>query len=157
MRARAGTKNFQDQAGAIDNLRLPAPFKVALLHWAQCRIYNDKPDRVFCDRRAQRFNIPGPEQGRRHGPRQSHRLGAHNLQVDGTRQSHRLFKMRLKRAPWCLGTATRYGPYRGIDDERALRRGGYGGFGVAQNSLDSLPPSKSWIGCAGITVEIACL
>jgi hypothetical protein len=44
-----------------------------------------------------------------------------------------------------------------MDDERTPRRGGYSEFGVAQNSFGSLPPSKSWIGCVGMTVEIACL
>ena len=157
MCARAGTENLKDQAGAVDDLGLPASFQVPLLHRGQHRIDNDKPDCVFRDDRAQHLDVPGTEQGRRYGACQSDCLGADNLQVDGARQSDRFFEMRLKRALWRLGTATRYGSYRGIDDERALRRGGYGGFGIIQNSFGSLPPSKSWIGCAGMTVEIACL
>src|SRR6185369_14296793 len=38
-----------------------------------------------------------------------------------------------------------------------LGRVGVGFFATAQSSPPSLPPSNSWIGCAGMTVEIACL
>src|ERR1043165_4148434 len=44
-----------------------------------------------------------------------------------------------------------------MNDQRAAGRGGGRGFAAAQSSPPSRPPSNSWIGCAGITVEIACL
>jgi hypothetical protein len=48
-----------------------------------------------------------------------------------------------------------------MNDERAVgpqgAKGGGRGVGAAQSSSPSRLPSNSWIGCAGITVEIACL
>ena len=157
MSARAGAENLKDQSGAVDNLGLPAPFKIALLHRAQRRVNDNKPDLVFRDNRAQRLDVPGAEQGCRYGASQSDGLGAHNIQIDGTRQSDRFFETGIKRALWRPRNCGSDGICRRMDNERAPRRGGYGEFGVAQNSFGSLPPSKSWIGCAGMTVEIACL
>jgi len=48
-----------------------------------------------------------------------------------------------------------------MNDERAAGRSTVGErqpvFSRARGSSPSLPGSNSWIGCAGITVEIACL
>ena len=47
MGARARAEDFEDQAGAVDDLGLPAPFEIALLHRAQRRVDDDQPDRRF--------------------------------------------------------------------------------------------------------------
>ena len=45
MGAGALAEDLQDQPGAVDDLGLPAPFEIALLHRRQRRVDDDKPDR----------------------------------------------------------------------------------------------------------------
>jgi hypothetical protein len=85
-----------------------------------------------------------------------------DVEVDSPRQPDRFFEPRLDRP---LSASTRIlatGRFRcRMDDEgtavvgRAL--GDFYGSGGDQGSPNSLFPSNNWIGCAGITVEMACL
>jgi hypothetical protein len=49
-------ENLQDQARPVDDLGLPAPFEIALLHRAQRRVDHDEPDVVFADQLAEVFD-----------------------------------------------------------------------------------------------------
>src|SRR5262249_10913416 len=101
-------------------------------------------------------DIAAAEQRRRDRPHNPDDLGADDIERDCPRQPDSLFEPGIARASGRLKAAGRGSFRRRMDDERAAgRRSGF--FGAAQSSSCSLAPSKSWIGCAGITVEIACL
>src|SRR5215472_1129550 len=88
-----------------------------------------------------------------------------DFEVDRARQRDRLVEPRLDRSSVgrTMGGLARSSPSRRlrrrVHDERPNRTAGTVCC-VAwtdQGSPNSLLPSNSWIGCAGITVEIACL
>src|SRR3954465_12944060 len=158
MRAGALAEDFEDEAGAVDDLGLPAAFEVALLHRGERRIDGDKADIIVGDDAAQHLDIPAAERGR--GARRSHPddLGANHIEVDGPGEPCRLREPCLGRARRRFGGAAGADGFGGrMNDQRAAGRGGGRGFAAAQSSPPSRPPSNSWMGCAGITVEIACL
>ena len=161
MGARPRAENFEDQAGAVDDLGLPAPFEIALLHRAQRAVDDDEPDLVFADQPAQILDGPAAEQAAGARPRDPGDLGAHDVEVDGPRQTDRLLEPGLDRAAWrsrrlpagaAISAPDGQRARAGRNAVRAIRR-----VCAAQGSAISLPASNSWIGCPGITVEIACL
>jgi hypothetical protein len=56
MRAGPLAENLQDQACPVDDLCLPAPLEIALLHRAQRGVDDDEPDVVFADQLAEAFD-----------------------------------------------------------------------------------------------------
>ena len=157
MGAGALTKDFENQAGAVDNLGLPAAFQIALLYRRERPVDDDKTNRVLGNQFPQFLDIAAAEQGARRRPRDAHDFGAHDLEIDGARQADGLVETSLERARRAIGQRPRRGFRRGMDDEGAIGARGCRGVEAAQSSSPSRLPSKSWIGCAGITVEIACL
>src|SRR4051812_36031706 len=105
MRAGALAEDFEDEAGAVDDLGMPAAFEVALLNRAEGSVDDDQTDCVVGDDFAQLLDIAAAEQCRRYRTVDAHALGAHDLQVDRTRQSDRLVETRLQRAPRHLRAA----------------------------------------------------
>src|ERR1700722_7372523 len=99
MGAGARAKDFQDQAGAIDDLGLPAPLQVALLHRRQRAVDDDQADLLLGDRLAQRIDAALAEQRSRYGPREAHDLAADHVEVDGAREADRLVEPRVERSP----------------------------------------------------------
>ncbi len=97
MGAGARPEDFENEAGAVDHLGLPAPFEVALLHRAQRRVDDDEPDRIVGDDRAQALDLAAAEQCRRHRPRDAHDLGADDIALDRPRQRHRLVEASIER------------------------------------------------------------
>jgi hypothetical protein len=49
-------ENLKDQARPVDDLGLPAPFEIALLHRAQRSVDDDEPDVIFADQLAEVFD-----------------------------------------------------------------------------------------------------
>ena len=117
---------FENEAGAVDHLGLPAPFEVALLHRAHRRIDDDQPDAVVGDDCAQALDIAAAEQGRRHRPRNPHNLGADHLEVDRAGEPDRLIEAGVERTCPALQVAGGSGFRRRMNDERAAGRCGGG-------------------------------
>jgi hypothetical protein len=112
-------KYFEDEAGAVDHLGLPAPLEVALLHRAYRRVDDDEPHFVVGDESAQGLDIAAAEQRRRHRPGDPHDLGANHLELDRPREPDRLVEARLGRASRRLGMAGRSRLCRRMNDQRA--------------------------------------
>ena len=159
--ARPRAKNFKDQTGAVNNLRLPAPFEIALLHWAQYAIKDNHADRVFADQFAEVFQGPAPKEIAWPRTSDSGDLGTNDVEADRSRQTDGFLQSsrdQTARHRCRLLTGGRF--RRWMYDEGATGRGTVSadsGLYAAQDSAISLLGSNSWIGCPGITVEIACL
>src|SRR6266478_2494881 len=98
MGARPLTEYFEDQAGPVDDLRLPAPFEVALLHRAQPGIDDDEPDVVFADQLAEVFDSAAAQQTARARARDAGDLGAHHIEADRLGEPDRFFQPCFDRA-----------------------------------------------------------
>ena len=157
MSAGALSEDFEDEPGAVDHLGLPAPFEVALLHRAERGVDDDEANRALSNDGAQILDIAAAEQRRRDRPRNAHDLRADDVEVDRPRQRDRLVEAGFERAPGILNAADSARLRRRMNDEGAAGRRDRWREAAVQSSSGSLPPSNSWIGCAGITVEIACL
>ena len=77
--------------------------------------------------------------------------------VDRPRQPDRLVEPGINRSARPSSAGDRGRLRCRMNDERAAGRREGGQIAAVQSSSGSLPPSNSWIGCAGMTVEIACL
>src|SRR4051812_42554662 len=98
MRARALAENFEDQAGAVDHLGLPAPFEIALLHWAERRIDDNEADLVFVDDAAQRLDIAAAEKRPGRRSNDTDNLGANHIEIDRLGKPDRFREARLSGA-----------------------------------------------------------
>ena len=161
MGARPRAENFEDQPGPVDNLRLPAPFEIALLYRAQRAVDDDDPDLFVVDQFTNVFERPASEQAARPRTRDARDLGADDIQADRPRKTDRFFQSSFDRTSRCfcrLSAERRL--RRRMHDKRATGRGAVRDrfrLWAAQDSAFSLLGSNSWIGCPGITVDIACL
>ncbi len=163
MGARALAEDFEDQPGAVDDLGLPASLEIALLHRRQCAVDHDEPDRVVFD--ATRGDC------RRCRCRTTWRAAARTRRAISARTTSRRIarasptasssraSSRSARSFAVTPAGRRF--WRRMQDQRAAGRRAVRERQCvpfpAQSSSFSLPGSNSWIGCAGITVEIACL
>jgi hypothetical protein len=160
MSARALAEYFEDQPRPVDDFGLPPPFEVALLDRAQCPIDDYEPDIVFADQLAEILERAAAEQAARTRVSDTRDLGADDIEADRLGKPYRLLQPSRDRAPRELDSpAARRRLRRWMQDKCSAGRGSVdcSGFSVAQGSAISLFCSNSWIGCAGITVEIACL
>src|ERR1700730_7367210 len=118
--ARLRAKNFQDQTGPVDDLRLPVSFEVALQHRAQRAVDHDDSDPVVADQLAEGVESPAAEQAARPGSCDRRDLGTHDIETDRPCQAHRLLE------PGVDGTTSRVSRHpsgqrfwRRMDDECA--------------------------------------
>ena len=144
---RPRAKNFEDQTGAVDNLRLPAPFEIALLHWAQHAIEDNQADRVFADQLAQAFEGPAPKEAVRPGTSDPGDLGTDDIEADRPRETDRFLQSSLDRTACYRCRLVTGGRFQcGVDDERATGRGPVRAVRwvcAAQDSVISLLGSNS--------------
>lgn len=160
MGARPGAEYFEDQPGPVDDFGLPASFQVALLHRAQGSVDDHQPDLVVADQRAEIFNGAAAEQTAWARAADPGDLGTDDIETDRPGEPDRFFEPRFGCTAGNFGCMA---PKRGlrdrVDDQGSAGRslGCRCGFCSAQDSAISLFGSNSWIGCPGITVEIACL
>ena len=82
MSARALAEYFKDQTAAVDDLGLPPPFEIALLHGAQRAIDDDEIDFVLADHFAETFNSAAAQQSARAWARNAGNLGANHIEPD---------------------------------------------------------------------------
>lgn len=61
-------KNLEDQAGSVDDLRLPTSFQIALLHRRQRTVDDNETDRVVLDPFGNVFDRAAAKQGCRSRP-----------------------------------------------------------------------------------------
>ena len=97
MGAGALAEDFEDQAGAVDNLGLPASLEIALLHRRHGAVDNDEADRVVLDALAEMFDGAAAEQGCRRGVGDADDFGADDIEMDRARKPDRFFKPRFGR------------------------------------------------------------
>ena len=160
MGARAFAEYFEDQPRPIDDFCLPPPFEVALLDRAQRPVDDNEPDTVVLDQPAQALDHAAAEESSGLRARDARDLGADYIEPYRARQPDRLFQPgfdRTRGALKLMPSGRRLGCR--MDNQGSSGRGSVccWTFSAAQGSAISLFCSKSWIGCAGITVEIACL
>lgn len=160
MRARPLSEYLEDQPRPVDDFGLPPPFEVALLDGAQRPVNNDQLDIVFSDPLAEAVERAAAEKGARARVRNVRDLGADHVEANRLGQPNRLLQASLGGTAGKLNSVP---PWRGLshrmDDEGPTDRSPVDRkeFRAVQGSAISLFCSNSWIGCAGITVEIACL
>ena len=97
MGTRPRAEDFEDQTGSVDDLRLPAPFKVALLHRRKRPVDHDETDRIFADKFAEIFDGAAAEQAARARAGDAGDFGANDIEMDRLRQADRLFEPRFER------------------------------------------------------------
>jgi len=120
MGTRPRAENFEDQAGSVDDLRLPAPFKIALLHRRKCPVDHDETDRIFTDELTEIIDGAAAEQAARARAGDADNLSADDIETDRLRKADRLFETRFNRTGKRFSrTASRRRFGCRMDDERA--------------------------------------
>ena len=170
----AAAEDFQDQAGAVENLGVPGLLEIALLDRRQRAIHHHQFDVVPGDEPDDLLDLALAEIGR--GPdladRRDQRL--RDREVDRARQADGFLQPRLGTAHGMiirlrLGIAAAHTQIRADDDHppgcfAPCRPRTVGtpfkisGFQSDHSQAGaSSPPSNNWIGAPGMMVEIACL
>src|ERR1700694_5814033 len=98
-RTRAAAKYFQNQSGAVEHLRAPGLFKISLLHWRERAIHDNKAGLLAFNEPRNFVDLAFADIGRGANLAERYHAAIHNLQIDGLRQSDRLSKSGVGRAP----------------------------------------------------------
>ncbi len=97
MGARPRAEDFEDQSRSIDDLGLPAPFEIALLHRAQRGIDDNDPDLVLFDEFAQIFDGAAAEQAARPRAVDTGDFGRNHIEPDGLGKANGFVEPRFGR------------------------------------------------------------
>ncbi len=134
--------------------------EVALLGGRERAVHHDEVDRLVLHPSRDRLDLALADKGRRADFVQRNGFRAHDLEIDGARQSDRLFAAGLGAAHRVIRVSGKIG----ADDERARGRAplrsrpaARGGVLVKDQRGSSSTASNMVIGLAGMIVEIACL
>ena len=96
-RLRAPAENFQDQSGAVENLRIPCFFEIALLHRRERAIHHDDAGFERLDQAGDLVGLALADEGRRPDLVQRDDAGIDDIEVDGAREPGDLVEPRLRR------------------------------------------------------------
>jgi hypothetical protein len=80
--ARSRAENLEDQPGSVDDLGLPPPFEIALLHRAQRGVDDNEPDIVFTDQFAKIFDPAAAEEAARTRAAKMSYFGVNHIEAD---------------------------------------------------------------------------
>ena len=159
MGARPRAEDLQDQAGAVDHLGIPAFSRLRCCTGDKRAVDDDELDSFSLSGRAN-FDRAAAEQASPGADAASARSRRRRRPDRWPGQADRFGQPRFERRAWA-------GPRRARcdfePDERRARGRSSRSFASepcphpVQASSLALSASNSWIGCAGITVEIACL
>ncbi len=94
--ARPLAEDFEDQPGAVDDLRAPGPFEIALLNRRQLTVHADQPRLLRLHRLADLLDLALAEIGRRPNLVEAHRNLADDFQINGLRQPDGFRQPRLR-------------------------------------------------------------
>src|SRR5579872_2334729 len=130
MGAGACAEDFENEPRAIDDLSLPAPLQIALLHRRQRAIDDDEADLLLVDRRAEGVDAATADQGARRGPREAHDLTADDIKIDRPGETDRLVEPGIEGANGTVARlVTAHSLQGGMNDEGTARRRGRAGSG----------------------------
>jgi hypothetical protein len=90
-------EDFEDQTGAVNDLRLPTPFEITLLHRAQHAVDDNQTELVFADQLGEVFKGPAPEEATRPRSGDPGDLGTDYIEIDCPGETDRFLKPSLDR------------------------------------------------------------
>jgi len=114
---RATAEDFQDQAGAVDDLHLPRLFQIALLHRRQGVVDDDSLGVCGAHERGQLLDLARAEQGRWRGAAQPNDLFGTHIEVQRAGKARSLLKP-FARQPGTVRASV------GVNDDRPDQRDG---------------------------------
>src|SRR5205823_12664399 len=102
MGAGALAENLQDQARPVNDLGLPVPFQIPLLHRAQRSVNDDEIDVGFADQLAEVFDSSAAQEAARARACNIGDFGPDYVETDCLGEPERLFQQRFPRAARCI-------------------------------------------------------
>jgi hypothetical protein len=97
MGTRSRAEDFEDQTCAVNDLRLPAAFEIALLHRAQHTIDHHQTYPLVADHSAETLERPAPDEPSRLRASDPSNLGADDIEADCPCKADRFLKSRFGR------------------------------------------------------------
>src|SRR6516225_5502795 len=95
-RAGATAENLQDQAGAVQDFRIPRFFQVALLHWRQRAIHDHDAGVETFDETGNLFDLALAEKCCRPQSVEHDDAGLFDVEIDGAGKTDRLIELRRR-------------------------------------------------------------
>ena len=146
-------KNFENKAGAVNNLYIQRLFQIALLHRGQTGINNQQPGIVFAKFDPQIIDQPLAQKGTGMGLANGDQTGRGDVQLQCQSQTFGLFKAHIGIPRTTFG----HRPFVHGDNYNGVLLGTGRCVHAPSSPLSSSSDSKRETGADGIMVEMACL